>query len=438
MTTLKPYPQYKDSGIDWLPKVPDGWQVVRFKSRVRLTTDRADEKSNPVALENIESWTGRLIESDSEFAAEGVRFEAGDVLFGKLRPYLAKSWAADRAGEAVGDFYVMRPGPGVDTKFLNYMTLSPAFISMVDGSTFGSKMPRASWDFIANIRQPFPGIEVQNQIVSFLDRETAQIDELIDKQERLIELLAEKRQAVITYAVTKGLDPAATTTKPSGIPWLGNIPAHWTESQLGTWLVHKIEGGYSPTASGIFPEEESWGVLSLGAVGRGEFLPGNVKAVDPSAEVPTTLEIRDGDLLLTRSNVRERVGYAALVEGSRPLTIFPDLIYRLALSSAVDKQYLACFLSSTQARAQIESSARGSSGTMPKISHDQIRAWRIPLPPLTEQQEIVEFVQSECARIDKVSLTASSAIGVLRERRSALISAAVTGKIDVTNEGVAA
>ena len=413
-------PVTKPSGSFWTENIPADWTEpnLRYVASIRNGSDYKEFQ--------VEDGGYPVIGSGGVFARTSKYLHDGEsVLLGR-KGTVDKPLYVNGRFWTVDTMFYTNIDRRVVAKFLHYFATTIPF----DYFQTSTAVPSMTQGDLGSIKVPLPELERQQEIVDFLDRETAQIDDLISKQERLIELLDKKRQAIITHAVTKGLDPTALT-KPSGIPWLGDIPAHWTASQLGTWLIHKIEGGYSPTASGIFPEEEDWGVLSLGAVGRGEFLPDKVKAVDPSAEVPTTLEIRDGDLLLTRSNVRERVGFAAVVEGARPKTIFPDLVYRLGVNSSMDKQYLAWFLSSTPARAQIESSARGSSGTMPKISHDQIRAWRIPLPPLREQQELVAFVRSECSRIDNVSVSASNAIGLLQERRSALISAAVSGRIDV-------
>ena len=442
MTNGGTYPEYKETGLKWLGQVPASWGVVplwTLYSRGK-STDFPDEELLSVYRDHgvvPKSSRGDNFNKPSEDLGAYQLVKPGDMVINKMKAWQGSVAISRHRGIVSPAYFVYERHHGMDDRYLHYLLRSERYITGYLSLSKGIRINQWDLDPTYHSRMPVlvPSLQEQRAIVDLLDRETAQIDELIGKQERLIELLAEKRQAIITHAVTKGLEPN-TPTKPSGIPWLGEIPAHWTPSQLGTWLVQKIEGGYSPTASSIFPEEENWGVLSLGAVGRGEFLPENVKAVDPSADVPRSLEIRHGDLLLTRSNVRERVGFAAVVKRPRPRTIFPDLVYRLALNSSIDTQYLVCFLSSSPARAQIESSARGSSGTMPKISHDQIRAWRIPLPPLSEQKEIADFVRSECGRIDKVTVGASAVIGLLRERRSALISAAVTGKIDV-REGAA-
>jgi hypothetical protein len=132
----------------------------------------------------------------------------------------------DRRDQAVGDFLVMRPAKTAESRFLAYQLRSREVVSIIDGSTFGSKMPRASWDFVGSMPAPLPPVGEQVSIVAFLDRETAKIDALVEEQRRLIELLKEKRQAVISRAVTKGLNPNVPM-KDSGAQWLGKVPAHW-------------------------------------------------------------------------------------------------------------------------------------------------------------------------------------------------------------------
>ncbi|OIP41924.1 hypothetical protein AUJ95_02525 [Candidatus Desantisbacteria bacterium CG2_30_40_21] len=149
---------------------------------------------------------GQYKETESEFQGEGVAFEKGDILFGKLRPYLAKAWLADFSGEAIGDFFVMRPSVDIDGRFTVYQILNKGFISIVDGSTFGAKMPRVSWDFMANLCLPTPSIDDQTAIATFLDQKTAKIDELTQKIQSQIATLKEYRQALISNVVTGKVD----------------------------------------------------------------------------------------------------------------------------------------------------------------------------------------------------------------------------------------
>jgi len=175
------------------------------------------------------------------------------VLFGKLRPYLAKVVYADFDGVCTSELLTLQPIPEADGKFLFYLLLSDGFISLVNSMTYGTKMPRASSEQIGNISAPLPPLPEQRAIATFLDRETARLDTLIAKKERLVELLGEKRAALISQAVTRGLDPT-TPMKDSGVPWLGQVPKHWEvfpvharyEVQLGKMLNQDSVKGISP------------------------------------------------------------------------------------------------------------------------------------------------------------------------------------------------
>lgn len=203
---LIPNTPMKDSGIEWLGEVPEHWEVKRLKHTLKLLTEKTDRRENPVALENIESWSGRFIQTETTFEGEGIAFERGDILFGKLRPYLAKVYLAETAGEAVGDFHVLRPTIDKDSHFSQYQILNREFIAIIDGSTFGAKMPRVSWDFLGNMILTTPPNSEQQTIAAFLDSETAKLDVLTSEAKTVISLLQERRTALISAAVTGKID----------------------------------------------------------------------------------------------------------------------------------------------------------------------------------------------------------------------------------------
>jgi type I restriction enzyme S subunit len=223
---MERYEKYKDSGVEWIGEIPVGWKVKRFRYLFDLINDKIEEDLPKIGLENIESETGVLLETNSDFDGEGIHFISGDILFGKLRPYLAKVYLSNFQGKAVGDFFVFRSKGEVYEGFGAKLILSKRFIDIVNGSTFGSKMPRVSWDFIANLRVAYPAINEQTAIANYLDRKTAEIDALIAQKQRLIELYQEEKTAIINQAVTRGIDPNAKL-KASGIEWLGEIPEGW-------------------------------------------------------------------------------------------------------------------------------------------------------------------------------------------------------------------
>jgi len=419
------YPKYKDSGVDWLGEVPEHWEVKRLKHSLRLLTEKTDRKERPVGLENIEGWSGRFVETDTDFEGEGIAFEAGDVLFGKLRPYLAKVYLSETSGEAVGDFHVLRPRPGVVARFAQYQMLNGDFISIVDGSTFGSKMPRASWEFMGGMPMGLPTTAEQAAISTFLDRETAKIDGLVAEQWRLIELLKEKRHAVISHAVTKGLNPAAPM-KPSGIDWLGDVPEHWIVAKLGHFAT--IENGSTPSRD----DPDFWTDGDIPWLASGEV---NQYLITEATEHITRAAMNESSLRLlpVGAVIVGMIGQGRTRGTSAMLGIEATINQNMAAiisGSRLHPHYLHFIFQS--AYEYLREYGRG--GQQAALNCEILTAVRIPVPPLQEQQEISGSLGARLNWLDTLTAEAERAIDLLQERRTALISAAVTGKIDVRVE----
>lgn len=424
--SLPTYPRYIDSGVEWLGPVPSHWEVHRLKTKVSLRTEKATERNYPVALENIESASGKFLPTEGEFEGEGVAFDAGDILFGKLRPYLAKVYLAKCVGEAVGDFHVLRPAKAMVGRFVQFQILSRAFINVVDGSTFGSKMPRASWEFLGNMPLVVPSVEEQTAIAAFLDRETGKIDALIAGQEKLLTLLAEKRQATISHAVTRGLNPDAPM-KDSGVAWLGKVPAHWEIRRVKSVSTFATSGprGWSERISdegSIFVQSgDLTEFLSV------EFTSAKRVSVGIDAEAERT-RLADGDVVVCITGAK--TGNVAVC------TCVPEPAYvnqHLCLirpSFEVLPLFLGTSLKSTVGQTQFELSQYG---LKQGLSLENVREALIVLPPHTEQSRIIAFLDVETAKLDGLKAESERAIELLKERRSAVIAAAVTGKIDVRN-----
>jgi len=197
-----------DAGINWLGKVPMHWEIRRLKYAVHLNSseiaiNKISGNIFKIALENIDSWTGKFITTaNPQFEGIGKPFKKGDVLFSKLRPYLAKAYIAEQDGLSVGELLVFTPIEGlIDKEFLFNYLMTKSFIDIIDGSTYGAKMPRANWDFIGNMKIGIPTIQEQQQIVEHIKRETKTLDTAIGKAEREIELIKDYREAMIAEAV---------------------------------------------------------------------------------------------------------------------------------------------------------------------------------------------------------------------------------------------
>lgn len=409
----KPYPAYKDSGVEWLGEVPDHWEVKRLKRCLSLMTEKTSRRDYPVALENIESWSGRFIETESEFEGEGVAFAPGDILFGKLRPYLAKAYLAQTNGEAVGDFHVLRPKEEISGRYAQYQILNQDFISIADSSTFGAKMPRVGWEFMANMGFLAAPTSEQIAIATFLDRETAKLDNLIAKQEKLIELLQEKRQALISHVVSKGLNPNVPMMD-SGLEWQGETPAHWQAKRLSTVSILQPGKAHEP-----FVDES------------GKFICVNSRFVSTGGErrkfcTKNLSPARKGDVLMVMSDLPNGKALAkAFFVEDEDLYAVNQRVCILSIRDGVPRYYFYLL----DRHPVLLSHDDGVNQThLPNAAFSKLE---LQIPPVDEQAVIATFLDRETAKLDTLIEKSRRSIELMREHRTALISAAVTGKIDV-------
>lgn len=202
---LDPNTKLKASGIEWLGDIPEHWEVKRIKNLSFLSGEKVFDYSDGdflVALENITSWTGKLIKSDNSFEEGGIQFNSNSVLFGKLRPYLAKAYRPEKSGICVSEILSINCESWLNRDFLFYRLLSDAFIDVINGSTFGAKMPRANWLFISSLKMPLPSVQEQTAIANYLDEKTSKLDHLVNNLENQIAQLQEVRKIEIFNAVT--------------------------------------------------------------------------------------------------------------------------------------------------------------------------------------------------------------------------------------------
>jgi type I restriction enzyme S subunit len=402
-------------------------QLRRVVRRITTKTESLDLRY--VGLENIESATGRFIDADSDVGeGSATEFAVGDVLFGKLRPYLAKAWLATFPGRCTTEALVLRAASDLIPRFLKWLMLNPLFIDAVDGSTYGSKMPRAEWDFIGRVGVYVPPVEVQRRIADFLDRKTAAIDALIAKQEQLLALLAEKRQALITQAVTKGLDPNVPM-KDSGVEWIGAIPALWRVARIRH--VAKLESGHTPSRQHPewwIPDECTIPWVSLADVwklrdGVTEYISDTTEKISEAGLANSSARLLPAKtVILSRT---ASVGFSAII--SVPMATTQDFVNWICGPSVLP-EYLLYVL-----RAMKPEFARLTQGSVHRtIYMPDVARLVMPVPSLGEQQRIVTHVRSELRRLDAISQRVQAMIEKLREYRQALITAAVTGQLEVT------
>jgi type I restriction enzyme S subunit len=416
--SLPRYSKYKDSGVEWLGEIPQHWCAKKLKRSVRLISEKATERHSPIALENIESWTGRFIPSDIEYSGEGTAFNSGDLLFGKLRPYLAKAYFADAIGEAVGDFHVLRPNSEIFGRYLQYLILNRDVISMLDGSTYGAKMPRVGWEFMGNMMFPIPPIEEQVAICSVIDAETTKIDSLVEEQQRLIGLLKEKRQAVISHAVTKGLNPDAPM-KDSGIEWIGKVPKHWEILRLGTVFREIADSGSDglPILCVSIHNGVSDRQLDEDEMDR---------KITRSDDISKYKVVAPGDLVYNMMRAWQG-GFGAVTV---PGLVSPAYVVARP-KRKLETAFVEMLLRTAQAVEEMRRHSHGVTDFRLRLYWDDFKCLCVALPPESEQVSIIRFIEEEAQKIDLLVSECNGNIDLLQERRTALISAAVTGKIDV-------
>lgn len=426
------YPAYKRSGVSWIGEIPEHWEVRRLKysaDLINLKVDGAEADLPYMGMEHIESWTGKRVGQNGDATSDGQAnlYRCGDVLFGKLRPYLAKAYAADSDGICTGELLVLRPKAVTQAFLLDYV-LNPDFVTIVDSSTCGAKMPRANWDFIGNLPTLIPPAEEQKVIAAFLDRETTRIDGLIAKKQRQIELLQEKRSALISHAVTKGLDPNVKM-KDSGIEWLGKVPSHWETPRLKH--IARIGNGSTPSRENMeYWLEGTFPWLNSSVV--------NLDAVTQGSDVVTSTALRECHLphisppavLVGITGEGKTRGMATVV--TIECTINQHIAFIKPKMGFAHVDYLRHVFLPLYAFLRSESSGGGS--TKGAITCEQLANLKVPLPPMQEQAEIVTYIREHKSRLDHMEALITSSIERLREYRTALISAAVTGKIDVREE----
>lgn len=429
MSQYKPYPAYKDSGLEWLGEVPEHWELARFDAKStthrdsidadRLTGLRVLHYSIPAVQE-----LGHGQEEDgSEIDSNKLIINQKQLLVSKLNPHKQTLVVADKSESfltvASTEFVPLIP-VAADLAYITYVWSSAYcqhyLLARCESSTRSHQ--RVAPSDITRMPWAWPALDEQRAVVSILERETSRIDALIEKKTRFIELLREKRQALITHAVTKGLYPNVKM-KDSGVEWLGEVPEHW--DVLGFQRCVFIAEGQ------VDPQKSPYRKMVLLAPNHIESGSGLLLHTETAEEQ----NAESGKYLCQKDDVV----YSKIRPALRKVCIAPDLslcsadMYPMRGHSGMSNQFLFWFLLSEpfSAFAVLEADRVA----MPKINRESLNSVQIPRPPINEQMEIVAWVAQSTARLDNLRAKTERSIELLKERRSALITAAVTGQIDL-------
>jgi restriction endonuclease S subunit len=438
---MKDYSEYKDSNVEWIGKIPAHWEMRKVSRSFNLIGSGTTPKSNQ--LEYYEngtiSWviTGDLNDGLLKSSSKKITQKAFDD-HSTLKLYPPGTLIIAMYGATIGKISILgfegctnqaccaiAESPFINTKFAFYWFLANKrhVISM----GYGGGQPNISQDIIRSLRISSPPLPEQQAIADFLDRKTTQIDELIAKKQRQIDLLHEQRTALINQAVTKGLNPDVPM-KDSGVEWLGEIPSHWDVKKL-KYVTRKINDGTHITPTYV---DEGIPFLRVTDIQTDEIDLENVKRIPESEhnELYKRCNPEKGDLLLSKNGT---IGITKVVDWDYPFSIFVSLCL-IKFTEQIDPYFFSYFFQSDIVNEQIFSSGKTTSVT--NLHLDKIRELIIIVPSKTEQQKLINWLDIETKKIsDLVDLT-SKQIDLLQEYRTALISAAVTGKIDVRGEAV--
>ena len=416
------YPEYKESGVAWIGKIPAHWKVKKIKQVAAFISDKSTPETNAIKIspENVESKTGKVLDFYSTYDSSGVKFQVGDVLFNKIRVYLSKVVFAEYDGYSLGEMIIIRPSLRDVGKYLFYLMLSSRFIEYCHSISRGAKMPRTDVYDILNAQIPITSYQEQAKIATFLDRKTEQIDEFIRIKEHQIELLQEQRTALINQAVTKGLDPNVEM-KPSGVEWIGEIPKHWEVSRNKR----------------IFNERDD-----RSATGEEELLTvSHITGVSPRAKKKNVgmflAETLEGYKHCSVGNLVINTMWAWM--GALGISTFDGIVspsynvYQLNSSEYLPRYYDYLYRTPNHVKEIIRWS-KGIWSSRWRLYPDAFFSMSAIVPPFGEQKQIVDFLEHKNKQIDELIATELRKIELLQEYRQSLISEAVTGKIDVRNE----
>jgi type I restriction enzyme S subunit len=438
------YPAYRDSGVEWLGAIPEHWGVkqLRYLGRFRkgLTITKADLADTGIPCLNygevhslypfevnqdiqpLKSVPVEYLDTDPSACVK-----YGDFVFADTSEDLdgvGNFTLVSGMGSLFSGYHtiIYSPDSEVSSRFLAYCLDSFAFRTQLRMGVKGVKVFSVTQEILRGGTAWLPTTAEQTQIARFLDHETARIDALIEEQQRLIELLKEKRQAVISHAVTKGLDPTVPM-KDSGIEWLGEVPAHWDVKKLKNVTRQIIDGAhFTPTYVDV-------GVpfIRVTDIQNPELDLDGVKRIPESEhrELVKRCNPARGDVLLSKNGT---IGVTKVVDWDFEFSIFVSLCL-LKPAENISSKYLLNFLSGSCAQEQFNDSGQKTSVT--NLHLEKIREISIALPDGAEQLRISSFIDEKTSELDLLISEARLGNSLLQERRSALISAAVTGKIDV-------
>lgn len=395
---------------------------MRLKDVVELVNEKTDRVDRPyVALENIVSWEAKFVATNAVTEGTNACFKAGDVLFGKLRPYLAKGYLPDYDGICSTEFLVMRPRRDINGRYILYWMLSPDFIGVIKNRVAGVKMPRTDWATISQMELTLPGLDSQRKIVAYLDEKSAAIDARVAVLEKKLVAYKRLKTSIINRAVTRGLDPKAKL-KDSGVEWIGKVPVGWDvvkvesyyDVQLGKMLSAKQSDASEIILEYVCAANVHYDGVSLNGLKQMWYLPREIE----------TFRVKSGDLLVVEGGAG--AGGCSVVENVDRVVCMQNSILRIRPTSTGSNRFLNYWFNDLGHRGYIGCACNVA--TIPHFTKEKMRLTPMPYPPPAEQIAIADYLDSKCAKIDKMAELVTREIELYKKLKRSLINEVVTWK----------
>jgi len=426
MSNLKPYPKYKSSGVEWLGDVPEDWDIVPVKKIACIINGypfdskkfEIDGKYPLVRIRDLGSsatktkFNGTFVEDAS--------INSSDVLIGMDGDFNVGHWQGRGKALLNQRMCCVRGINSLITKYIEYILPTP--LKLINDITYATTVKHLASSQVEKVWLAMPVTESElKKVCLFLDQETTHIDSLVEEKTRFIDLLKEKQQALITQAVTKGLDPNVKM-KGSGVEWVGDVPEHWAVKKIGALYRETADSGNEelPVLSISIHHGASKGEL------KGDKLERKVTRIEDKTKYK---RVYSGDLVYNMMRAWQGGFGTISVSG----LVSPAYVVARPLKENISSQFIEYLLRTSNAIEEMHRLSHGITDFRLRLYWEKFKTMNVILPANAEQQNILNFISRETAHIDSLVCEVKKSIELLKERRAALITAAVTGKIDVRN-----
>lgn len=425
----------KDSGIEWIGKIPEGWSIARGKhiltllQRAVFPTDGVITcfRDGEVTLRSNRREDGFTV-SLKEIGYQGI--EPGDLVVHGMDGFAGSIGISDSRGKSSPVLVVLDSSQ--DKKYLMYYLRSMAYNNVFLALSTGIRVRSCDlkWNKLADLLYLVPPIVEQHKLVSFLDEKCSEIDAMLSKTRASIEEYKKLKQAIITQAVTKGVR-GEREMKDSGVEWIGEIPKYWNIGKLKYYWI-SVESGVSVNAADRpIDNPAQYGVLKTSSVSKFIFNPHEHKQVNNDEYSRVTCPVTADCIIVSRMNTPDLVGACGYVEKTYPNLFLPDRLWQISFKNDVSAKFIWYYLNNKMVRSYISSLSTGTSSTMQNISQGQFGNISVCLPDSNEQKEIANYLDAKCAEIDGLITRKEQLVKELESYKKSLIYEVVTGKREV-------